>query len=496
MGNRKGDIMNERKIETSWKFDNSYARLPQSFFTSLRPSPVKRPELIILNDTLAASLGLDTRELQSSDGTAIFAGNKIPAGAVPLAQAYAGHQYGYFTMLGDGRAILLGEQITPKGERFDIQLKGSGRTPYSRGGDGRAVLGPMLREYIISEAMYALGIPTTRSLAVVSTGETVIRETMQSGAILVRVAASHIRVGTFQYVSNWCSTDELRNLADYTLQRHYPDSYHGANPYLTLLREAIRRQAFLIAKWQLVGFVHGVMNTDNMAISGETIDYGPCAFMDIYDPATVFSSIDSKGRYAYGNQPGIGAWNLARFAETLLPLLHENEEEAIHLAEIEISKFNELYHKYWIKGMREKLGIFNEEREDEVLIQSLLNMMQKYSADYTNTFCALTHDKMEETVLYNTEEFTHWYQLWQARTGRQKETKEISKQLMSDSNPGVIPRNHRVEEALEAAGKGDYSVMERLLHILSNPYGHLPEHAEYAKLPEVSGKCYKTYCGT
>ncbi|ROR23926.1 uncharacterized protein YdiU (UPF0061 family) [Mobilisporobacter senegalensis] len=488
--------MNERKIETSWNFDNSYARLPKSFFTSLKPSPVKGPELITLNDTLAASLGLNIQELRSSDGAAIFAGNQIPAGAAPLAQAYAGHQYGYFTMLGDGRAILLGEQITPKGERFDIQLKGSGRTPYSRGGDGRAVLGPMLREYIISEAMYALGIPTTRSLAVVSTGETVIRETMQPGAILARVAASHIRVGTFQYVSNWCSTDELRNLADYTLQRHYPDSHHGANPYLTLLREAIRRQAFLIAKWQLVGFVHGVMNTDNMAISGETIDYGPCAFMDIYDPATVFSSIDSKGRYAYGNQPSIGAWNLARFAETLLPLLHENEEEAIHLAEIEISKFNELYHKYWMKGMREKLGIFNEEREDEVLIQSLLNMMQKYSADYTNIFCALTHDKMEETVLYNTEEFSQWYQLWQARMGRQKETKEISKQLMSDSNPGVIPRNHRVEEALEAAEKGDYSVMERLLHVLSNPYGHLPEHAEYAKLPEVSGKCYKTYCGT
>ncbi len=302
--------------ETGWNFDNSYARLSKSFFTSTNPTPVSSPKLIIFNESLAKSLGLNVKKLQGKDGVDVFAGNVIPEGASPLAQAYAGHQFGHFTMLGDGRAVLLGEQINPQGERIDIQLKGSGRTPYSRGGDGRAALGPMLREYIISEAMHALGIPTTRSLAVVSTGEPVIRETDLPGAILTRVASSHIRVGTFQYVANWGNVEELRELADYTLKRHYPEIENGESRYLILLQEVIKRQAELIAKWQLVGFIHGVMNTDNMTISGETIDYGPCAFMDTYDPATVFSSIDRQGRYAYGNQPYIGGWNLARFAET------------------------------------------------------------------------------------------------------------------------------------------------------------------------------------
>ena len=296
-------------------------------------------------------------------------------------------------MLGDGRAILLGEQITPQGERVDIQFKGPGRTPYSRGGDGRAGLGPMLREYMISEAMHALGIPTTRSLAVVTTGESVIRETEQPGAILTRVAASHLRVGTFQYAANMGTVEELRALADYTIERHYPEVKADDNRYLSLLREVIKRQADLIAKWQLVGFIHGVMNTDNMTISGETIDYGPCAFMDVYDPATVFSSIDREGRYAYGNQPYIGGWNLARFAETLLPLLYEDQEQAVELAQEAISEFNKLYHKNWFAGMRAKLGIFNEEEQDESLIEDLLSMMQKNRADYTNTFRALTFDK-------------------------------------------------------------------------------------------------------
>ena len=294
------------------------------FLPSINPTPVRSPKLIILNDPLATSLGLNVQALQSEDGVAVLAGNQIPEGALPLAQAYAGHQFGHFNMLGDGRALLLGEQITPQGERVDIQLKGSGRTPYSRGGDGRAALGPMLREYIISEAMHALGIPTTRSLAVVTTGESVIRETELPGAILTRVAASHLRVGTFQYVAKWGTVEDLRALADYTLKRHFPEVEADENRYLSLLQEVIKRQAALIAKWQLVGFIHGVMNTDNMAISGETIDYGPCAFMDAYDPATVFSSIDIQGRYAYGNQPHIAGWNLARFAETLLPLLHDN----------------------------------------------------------------------------------------------------------------------------------------------------------------------------
>lgn len=484
-------------IDTGWKLDNSYARLPRSFFSSRDLTPVRSPKLIILNYQLAKSLGLNVQALQSSNGVAVLAGNQIPEGALPLAQAYAGHQFGHFTMLGDGRAMLLGEQITPLGERVDIQLKGSGKTPYSRGGDGRAALGPMLREYIISEGMHALGIATTRSLAVVATGESVIRETEQSGAILTRVAASHLRVGTFEYVSKWGTVEELRALAEYTLQRHFPDIDADENRYLLLLQEVIKRQAALIAKWQLVGFIHGVMNTDNMALSGETIDYGPCAFMDAYDPTTVFSSIDIHGRYAYGNQPNIAAWNLARFAETLLPLLHVNQEQAVKLAQDAISDFTELFHCNWLAGMRAKLGIFNEEPQDESLIDGLLGMMQKYGTDYTNTFRALTFDKLSDTVLFGTPEFTQWQELWQARLGRQQEPKASSHQLMRSSNPALIPRNNRVEEALEAAVKQeDYSVLERLIDALSSPYAHSPEQAEYSILPALSELPYQTFCGT
>lgn len=483
--------------EIGWNLDNSYARLPKSLFSSLKLNPVGSPNLVILNDSLATSLGLNVEELQSESGVAVLAGNDSPEGAFPLAQAYAGHQFGNFTMLGDGRAVLLGEQITPQGERVDIQLKGSGRTPYSRGGDGRAALGPMLREYIISEAMHALGIPTTRSLAVVTTGESIIRETELPGAILTRVAASHLRVGTFQYVATWGTIEELRALADYTIKRHFPDIEADESRYLSLLQALIKRQAMLIAKWQLVGFIHGVMNTDNMTISGETIDYGPCAFMDTYDPATVFSSIDREGRYAYGNQPYIGGWNLARFAESLLPLLHDDQEEAIKLAQNEMSTFGELYEGHWLAGMKAKLGLFNEEAQDRSLIEELLSIMQKYRADYTNTFRALTFDTLEDTVLFGTPEFTQWYELWKARLGRQQESKADSHQLMRDSNPAIIPRNHRVEAALEAAVKqGDYSVMERLLQVLSNPYAHSPEQAEYATLPAESTRPYRTFCGT
>ncbi|MBT2721899.1 YdiU family protein [Bacillus sp. ISL-46] len=483
--------------ELGWNLDNSYARLPESFFTSTDPTPVRSPKLIILNNRLATSLGLNIQELESENGVAVLAGNRIPDGAMPLAQAYAGHQFGHFTKLGDGRAILLGEQITPKGERFDIQLKGPGRTPYSRGGDGRAGLGPMLREYIISEAMDALGIPTTRSLAVVTTGEAVLRETALPGAILTRVAASHLRVGTFQYVAKWGTVEELQVLADYTLKRHYPHVDTDERRYLSLLQEVIKRQAALVAKWQLVGFIHGVMNTDNMTISGETIDYGPCAFMDTYDPATVFSSIDRQGRYAYGNQPYIAGWNLARLAETLLPLLHDNQEQAVQLAQDEISHFMELFQGNWLAGMRAKLGIFNEEEQDESLVDNLLTMMQKYKVDYTNTFRALTFDKPEDTVLVETSEFKQWYEQWQARLNRQQESKDSSHQLMRNSNPAVIPRNHRVEAALDAAvNQEDYSVMERLLNVLSSPYAHSPEQAEYCTLPEQSTQPYQTFCGT
>ncbi|AKL96443.1 putative protein UPF0061 [Clostridium aceticum] len=484
-------------IETGWNLDNSYADLPKLFFSKFKPTPVASPKLVIFNAPLATSLGLNASALQTHEEVEILAGNQIPQGALPLAQAYAGHQFGHFTMLGDGRAVLIGEQVTPLGERFDIQFKGSGRTPYSRGGDGRATLGPMLREYIISEAMYALGIATTRSLAVVATGESVFRETELPGAILTRVAASHLRIGTFEYAAEWGTVEELQALADYTIKRHFPDVETNDNPYLSLLKEVIKKQAALIAKWQLVGFIHGVMNTDNMTISGETIDYGPCAFMDAYDPATVFSSIDAQGRYAYGNQPNIAAWNLARFAETLLPLLDANQDQAVKLAQGAISDFPDLYHSNWLAGMRGKLGIFNEEVQDEFLIQSLLNIMHKYRADYTNTFRALTLGRLEDMALFETEEFAKWNEQWQERLSRQQESKESCQLLMRKNNPAIIPRNHRVEEALEAAVKqGDYRVMHRLLDVLSRPYDYSSGQDEYATLPPTSSCSYRTFCGT
>lgn len=481
---------------TGWNLDNSYAHLPAAFFTAIHPTPVHSPELIILNHPLATALGLNIELLKNETGAQELTGNQIPVGAFPLSQAYAGHQFGYFTMLGDGRAILLGEQITPEGERFDIQLKGAGETPYSRGGDGRAALGPMLREYIISEAMYALGIPTTRSLAVSTTGELVYRETEETGAILTRVASSHIRVGTFQYAANRASTEELRILADYAIQRHYPEITDDNDRFLKLLHKVIKQQTKLIAKWQLVGFVHGVMNTDNMTISGETIDYGPCAFMDVYDPATVFSSIDRQGRYAYENQPSIANWNLARFAETLLPLLHEDQEKAIDLAQQAISSFPELYRSYWLKGMRNKLGLHHDEAEDETLIKELLHLMEKYKADYTNTFRALTLNQLEGQKIFATDEFTAWYDKWRTRLSKQQGPKSFVQKLMMKNNPAVIPRNHRVEEALEAATeRGDYVVMNRLLQALSDPYAYTSEQEKYTALPTECTP-YVTYCGT
>ncbi len=480
-----------------WNFDNSYARLPNSFYANVELNPVHSPKLIKLNKKLAKELGLNIEELQSDKGVAILAGNTAPEESHPLAQAYAGHQFGHFTMLGDGRALLYGEHITPTKERFDIQLKGSGRTPFSRGGDGRAALGPMLREYIISEAMHALGIPTTRSLAVVTTGNTILRETELPGAVLTRVASSHIRVGTFQYAATMENFENLQVLANYAILRHYPDIPISESRYLLLLQEVIKKQADLIAKWQLVGFIHGVMNTDNMTISGETIDYGPCAFMDTYDPDTVFSSIDTHGRYAYSNQPIIGGWNLARFAETLIPLLHEDEDEAVKLAQNEISKYTGLYEKYWLTGMRAKLGLFNEEEEDRSLINELLRLMQQYKADYTNTFRALTVNDIEGNPLHGKEEYNKWNENWQKRLSRQTQSKEESMELMKTSNPSVIPRNHRVEEAIEAAvGKGDFSVLEQLLKVLSNPYEYSDEQTEYCKPPEPSNIPYRTFCGT
>ena len=487
---------NKAMTQIGWNLDNSYESLPEKFYSHVKPTPVRSPELVILNGTLAKELGLEAEELVNKESIDVFAGNQIPEGATPLAQAYAGHQFGHFTMLGDGRAILIGEQLTPEGERFDIQLKGPGRTPYSRGGDGRAALGPMLREYIISEAMHALGIPTTRSLAVVTTGESVLRETRLPGAILIRVAASHLRVGTFQFAAQWGEDGDLKALADYTIERHYPECKGEENPYLSLLTKVIKRQATLIAKWQLVGFIHGVMNTDNMTISGETIDYGPCAFMNEYDPATVFSSIDRQGRYAYGNQPYIGGWNLSRLADTMLPLIHEDEKQAVELAQNALAEYPEAFHQHWLSGMRAKLGIFQEETEDESLVKELLNLMHKHRADFTNTFRSLTMEKLEGMELFKTEDFKKWFSAWQERLNRQEESREASLELMRKSNPFVIPRNHRVEAALEAASHGDLTVMQDLLKVLSNPYSYSPEQEEYCTLPDPAAGPYRTFCGT
>lgn len=499
--------MIDKNLKTGWNLDNSYAKLPNIFYTRQNPTPVSSPKLVVVNDKLAKSLGLNINYLRSEDARDVFAGNKLPEGSYPIAQAYAGHQFGYFTILGDGRAILLGEQITPSGERYDIQLKGSGETPYSRRGDGRAALGPMLREYIISEAMFALGIPTTRSLVVVTTGEPVYREVVQKGAILTRVASSHLRVGTFEFASQKGNYEELKALADYTLNRHYKGYEESDNKYLYLLKELIKRQASLVSKWQLIGFIHGVMNTDNMTISGETIDYGPCAFMDKYNPETVFSSIDEYGRYAYGNQPSIGAWNLARFSEAILPLLHEDKKKAIELAQEAIDSYNDLYNESYMLGMRAKLGIFNKEEQDKGLIEELLKFMHKYNADYTNTFYYLSQyddinniiskDNTQNIGLFKSDEFLKWHKDWQSRLNRQEESMTMSKRLMQQSNPSVIPRNHRVEEALEAAvNNDDYSIMNRLLDALSRPYNYEDVNHEYTKLPTDSKVPYRTFCGT
>ena len=483
--------------DAGWTFENSYADLPAAFYVQLNPVPVRMPKLVVFNDALAQFLGLDPDALKGDEGAAIFAGNRIPEGSEPLAQAYAGHQFGYFTMLGDGRAILLGEQLTRQGERYDIQFKGSGRTPFSRQGDGRAALGPMLREYIISEALHALGIPTTRSLAVVTTGEQVFRETPLEGAILTRTAASHIRVGTFEYAAARGKPDEIRALADYTIDRHYPDLSATGNPYLGLIGAVMQRQASLVARWLLVGFIHGVMNTDNMALCGETIDYGPCAFMDAYDPNTVFSSIDHNGRYAYGRQPQIAQWNLARFAETLLPLINEDQQEAVSMATEAISGFPNAFRHYWLGGMRAKLGLFNQEADDDALVQDLLDCMHRHGADFTNTFRELASGSLPEASAFKASDSKQWFGRWQARLKRQPDPRKASCKLMRTHNPAVIPRNHRVEEALEAAvERADFTVMDKLLDVLSQPYQDPPEEAGYHLPAPPSAPPYRTFCGT
>lgn len=478
-----------------WRFDNTYSRLPDVFFAPARPATVREPRVSILNLRLASQLGLNLSVLSPEAAADLFAGQVLPEGSQPIAQAYAGHQYGNFTMLGDGRAILLGEHREPSGRLVDIQFKGAGLTSFSRRGDGRAVLGPMLREYVISEAMSALGIPTTRSLAVVTTGESVYRSSAQRGAILTRVAASHIRVGTFEYLAARHDVENLRVLADYTIGRHYPKLVDVPGKYAEFLRAVIDRQASLIAQWQMIGFIHGVMNTDNMAISGETIDYGPCAFMNAYSPETVFSSIDHSGRYAYGNQPAIAQWNLARFAETLLPLLDVDQEQAIAIASDALGEYPTLFRRYWLAGMRRKLGLQTDEAVDVELIQSLLDWMQTSRADFTNTFRDLS-EGLPTAERSRDAGFQAWHLRWQVRLRREEGPITGVYTRMRAVNPAVIPRNHRVEEALLAAEvQDDLSVVHRLLAALSSPYEKRADSTCYQD-PSPDDRQYRTFCGT
>jgi len=478
-----------------WQFDNTYARLPDILFAPAEPAAVRAPRVSVLNHRLADELGLDLAALPPEAAAALFAGQTLPAGSRPIAQAYAGHQFGGFTMLGDGRAILLGEHRTPAGQPVDIQLKGPGRTRFSRGGDGRAALGPMLREYVISEAMTALGIPTTRSLAVVTTGEPVFRSVPLRGAVLTRVAASHVRVGTFEFAAR---RDEptLRALADYAIARHDRELTDAPQKYLEFFRAVTDRQAALVARWQLVGFIHGVMNTDNVAISGETIDYGPCAFMNAYDPGTVFSSIDHAGRYAYGNQPNIAQWNLARFAETLLPLLDPDPTTAVGMATEVLNDFPARFERYWLAGMRKKLGLQTDEARDGDLIRSLLDWMQKSRADFTNTFRDLSAGELPAGDQYRDPDFQAWHSRWRDRLGRDGRLMAQAYALMRTVNPVVIPRNHRVEEALSAAEEhDDLSALHRLLAALASPYEARADLAKYQVPPPDDGT-YRTFCGT
>ena len=478
-----------------WCFDNTYYKLSNIFKEDIKPIPVKKPELVLLNKTLAENLNLNFSNLDNQKLSELFSGNSLPEGSNSVAQAYAGHQFGHFTMLGDGRAVLIGEHLSKDNKRYDIQFKGSGKTAFSRNGDGRAALGPMLREYIISEAMNGLGIPTTRSLAVVKTGEDVIRETSQPGAILTRIASSHIRVGTFQYIAARQKKDEIEVLLNYVIDRHYPDIKNSKNKAAELLSIVLEKQINLVVNWMRVGFIHGVMNTDNMSISGETIDYGPCAFMDTYDPKTVFSSIDQMGRYAYFNQPVITKWNLSRFAECLIPLIDKNQEKAIELATEIINSFEKKYEEKWLNMMRDKLGLFGMDEKDKFLILDLLTWMHQKKIDYTNIFCHLMNENIKEDKDYEDEDFKNWKKRWNERLKTNNNTLEKSLKLMRSANPIVIPRNHKVEEVLEAAEKNNFKPITRLVEILKDPYSQQKNIINY-QIPSNSEKKYQTFCGT
>ncbi len=473
-----------------WNFDNSYSNLPKSFTYEIKPVPVKRPELLILNHDLAKEMGLDFSSINNKDLAKIFSGNLLPKGSKSIAQAYAGHQFGHFTMLGDGRAVLLGEHISKSNQRLDIQFKGSGQTPFSRNGDGRAALGPMLREYLMSEAMYSLNIPTTRSLAVVKTGENVIRERPLQGAILTRVASSHIRVGTFQFIRTRKNLDELNALVNYTITRHYPEISKSKNKAYDLLNILINKQIELVVNWMRVGFIHGVMNTDNMTISGETIDYGPCAFMDSYNPDTCFSSIDHMGRYAYGNQPAITKWNLTRFAECLLPLINPKNDEAVKIATEVIDQFDKQFEEKWFVMMKNKLGLVGNDKSDRVLIFELLDYIKEQELDYTNTFCYLMNQEIGNKKDYQNSKFNNWKIKWQKRLVKNSES------LMENNNPKIIPRNHNVENVLISAEDDNLIPFKDLLENLKNPYAKQKVQSQYQSPSPKTDEKYQTFCGT
>ena len=496
----------EAMANISMPFANSYAALPERFFARQNPDPVRAPALIRLNTSLCALLGLDPGVLSSDAGTAIFAGNAIPSGAEPIAQAYAGHQFGgWVPQLGDGRAVLLGEIVGTDGVRRDIQLKGSGRTPFSRGGDGRAALGPVLREYIVSEAMHALGVPTTRALAAVTTGQDVIREGLLPGAVLTRVARSHVRVGTFQYFASRKDTDAIRILADYVIDRHYPDAKETANPYAALLAAVVARQADLVARWFGLGFIHGVMNTDNTSVAGETIDYGPCAFMDIYHPQKVFSSIDQMGRYAFANQPSIMQWNLAQLAQSLLPVLDTDMDTAVGIAQTKIDTYPQLFELALGSILRAKLGLTTVEDGDLALGLDLLECMSDGKADFTNTFRHLadavdpdkTETKEVRTMFDNADGFDAWAIRWQERLQREPQSPATRAAAMRSTNPAVIPRNHMVEAAIRAAeDDGDFQPFNDLVDEVIRPFDPRPADSRYVQQPAPHEVVNWTFCGT
>ena len=487
-------------MTVQFAFDNSYARLPARFYAPLPPTPVAAPRLIRVNTTLAEQLGLDAGWLASEDGVAVLSGNLVPDGAASVALAYAGHQFGHFNpQLGDGRAILLGEVVGRDGQRRDIQLKGAGPTPFSRRGDGRAALGPVLREYLVSEAMAALGLPTTRALAAVTTGEEVVRETMLPGGVLTRVASSHIRVGTFQYFAAREDLEALRLLADHAIARHYPEAAGASNRYLAFLGAVAERQASLIARWLSIGFIHGVMNTDNCSVAGETIDYGPCAFMDEYHPGTVFSSIDQNARYAYGNQPSIGLWNVSRLAETLLPLIGPDQAAALEAAKEVLGVYGPRFHAEYAGLLRRKIGLSEAREGDDDLAQDLLKSMMGNNADFTLTFRRLGEGdgSVAREQFMDPAAFDAWHRRWLERLATDGVPPEVRRAAMRAINPAFIPRNHLVEAALNAAiERGDFEPFEEMLGVLSRPYDDQPGMERYMEPPLESERVRQTFCGT